>query len=564
MTRRWNHSASFCALVLALTSCLWAHAQDQGIGGVAGGLVGSINGPTNTDQKPHTVRGTVVNGVTGEPISRALVQIGGQYAALTDHEGHFEFENVALAGVPAWAMKPGFFPESRFQRFVPNPVAQSGDEPITLKLQPESIISGTVIGQDGAPLEGIHVQLKMLNVSNGQDHWQQRQGATTNSEGKFRFYELQPGKYALATSFHLEGLPDAQSSVAYVPVQYPATGGSTSSTSISLASGDKHEATLTPATEKLYPVTGTVTGYGDNRGVSFRIETAGGEEITPMARFFARTGEFRLMLPGGTYQVTATAYLQGPRGRGEIEARREITVPGGPVSGVSFNLEPAATIPVDVEVEVVNQSADASSQQPPSPNIGLSNTDPQSPFNMLFAAPLHHGDSFELPSGPGPRQFESVPPGRYTLLATPDNGWYVSSAYCGSIDLTREELVVGGSAAGCSVRIVLRNDSGSVHVTVHDANTASTQPAQYSQIYLLPVGDFVRPEVAIPMNPQAGDSTQTGVAPGRYLAIALDHSQELAYHDPESMRRYAPLGQEITVTPNGKADVEVNLVSGDL
>src|SRR5271168_3944919 len=64
---------------------------------------------------PHTIRGTVVNSVTGEPIYRALVQVGGQYATLTDHDGHFEFDAVTLPDIPPWAMKPGYFPESRFQ-----------------------------------------------------------------------------------------------------------------------------------------------------------------------------------------------------------------------------------------------------------------------------------------------------------------------------------------------------------------------------------------------------------------------------------------------------------------
>ncbi|AXC09838.1 hypothetical protein ACPOL_0461 [Acidisarcina polymorpha] len=499
--------------------------------------------------------------MTGEPIYRALVQVGGEFATLTDHEGHFEFNDVTSPAIPAWAMKPGYFAENRFQRSSPG--AQSNNDPVVVKLVPEAVISGTVTGQDGSPLEGIHVQLKTLTVSNGLNRWVQRQGTTTNSEGRFRFYELPAGKYALSTGFHLDGLPDSQTAVAYVPAQYPEAGGATEASAIVVAPGDHREATLSPNVEKLYPVTGTVSGYGESRNVSFHIETASGEEITPIVRFFAHTGEFRLMLPGGAYMVTATAYQQGMRGRGQLESTRAITVPEGPVSGVGFTLEPAANIPVDIELTTVNQPAEGSVQQPPSPNIALVNVDPHSPYSMLFAAPLHHGDSYEVPGGPGPRQFESVPPGRYTLFSTPDGGWYVASAYCGSVDLTREELVVTGGAAGCSIRIVLRNDSGSVHVSVRDPRADNGQPQSGAAVYLLPLGDFIRQEVQIPSNALSADSTMTGVAPGRYLAVALDHPQELAYHDLEALRRYAPLGQEVTVTPNGKADVEVNLVNGE-
>jgi hypothetical protein len=51
------------------------------------------------------------------------------------------------------------------------------------------------------------------------------------------------------------------------------------------------------------------------------------------------------------------------------------------------------------------------------------------------------------------------------------------------------------------------------------------------------------------------------MAPGRYLVLALDRREELPYRDPEAMRRYAGLGQEITVTANGKADTEVSLAT---
>ena len=48
---------------------------------------------------------------------------------------------------------------------------------------------------------------------------------------------------------------------------------------MALKPGDHAVADLTPEMEKLFPVTGTVTGYGESRGVDFRVETASGEEF---------------------------------------------------------------------------------------------------------------------------------------------------------------------------------------------------------------------------------------------------------------------------------------------
>ena len=46
-----------------------------------------------------------------------------------------------------------------------------------------------------------------------------------------------------------------------------------------LKPGDHAVADLNPDVEKLFPVTGTIAGYGESRGVGFRVETASGEEF---------------------------------------------------------------------------------------------------------------------------------------------------------------------------------------------------------------------------------------------------------------------------------------------
>ena len=41
-----------------------------------------------------------------------------------------------------------------------------------------------------------------------------------------------------------------------------------------------------------------------------------------------------------------------------MEATRDVTVPQAPVGGVSFTMEPYATIPVNIEVDAVNEPSD--------------------------------------------------------------------------------------------------------------------------------------------------------------------------------------------------------------
>jgi protocatechuate 3,4-dioxygenase beta subunit len=121
---------------------------------------------------------------------------------LTDDEGNFEFrditENSALS-----ANKPGYFPENAGTTTVWSSPGTKG--PLELRLVPEAVISGRVTDESGAPLPGVAILLRIVAVSNGLRHWEQRGGATTNAEGEFRIAELQAGEYSLQTSLKLDG-----------------------------------------------------------------------------------------------------------------------------------------------------------------------------------------------------------------------------------------------------------------------------------------------------------------------------------------------------------------------
>jgi hypothetical protein len=69
-----------------------------------------VNAGPQTASKSHTVSGQVVNSVTSEPIARARVQVGTQRAALTDHDGRFQFDDISEDSY-AFASKPGYFAE---------------------------------------------------------------------------------------------------------------------------------------------------------------------------------------------------------------------------------------------------------------------------------------------------------------------------------------------------------------------------------------------------------------------------------------------------------------------
>ena len=561
MIRRASLNLPLWLLLLAAAS---ARASGQGA---------TVDPALTANTAPRNVSGTVVNSVTGEPIYRALVQLGGEHATLTDHEGHFEFDGVTDTFPVPFVMKPGYFALNRGLNLLADG-ADSGnasgntsltDQPRMMKLVPEGIISGTVLGQDGTPLEGIPVQLKTRAVQDGLSRWRQRMGTRTNSEGQYRFAELEAGSYIVSSGFHAEGLADSASTVAYIPARYPGGSAASAVSAIVIKPGDHAVADLNPEVARLYPVTGVISGYGESRGIGWRARTASGEEITPMSRFLPPTGEFRLMMPSGSYQVTATAYTR----QGPFEARRELSVAQGPLGGVSFVLQPYATIPVEVDLNPVNQVAQgdgpmSGSLQGLAANVMLTSADGEGFTPYLSAQPLRrHGADDTAPGAPGPLAIDNISPGKYILQVQPQSPWYVASASCGGIDLMRQELVVDGGSVGCSIRIQLRNDSGSASVTMRGGSqtigVTGRRPA--GVIYAVPLGNLT--QRVVDLNPQNAIFSADGLAPGRYLVLALDHREELPYRDAEAMGKYAVLGQEITVTPNGKAEAEVSLTPGN-
>src|ERR1700730_1572798 len=116
-----------------------------------------------TEPRTYTAHGTVVNSVTGEPISGALVQIYGtrQHAMLTGSDGKFQFEGLPNGSFQVSVQKPGYFsPEQLRRNGAPLKSVNTEEErPVTLKLIPEGIVYGRITGDNGEPLGYMPVQI---------------------------------------------------------------------------------------------------------------------------------------------------------------------------------------------------------------------------------------------------------------------------------------------------------------------------------------------------------------------------------------------------------------------
>jgi hypothetical protein len=466
---------------------------------------------------------------------------------LTDHEGHFVLEHATFV----MAHKPGYFENAGS--------AQGADGQWLLKLTPEAILSGTVTDANAQPIEHIKVDLRRREVRAGLSYWQDSNATVTNSEGEFRFAELPAGEYSLSTGFLIDGLPDAASSLAFVPVMYPQPGaGSDSPTEpnaqpgIPLTAGEHVQANLSPPQEKLFPVSGALRGPYKG-GAGFSVTTLDNLPLDPAVRFFP-DGEFRLRLPLGTYRLTVNNVVNDQQSAGTTE----ITVGPAGLQAVAIDLSALASIPVEVDYEHGNTSQPGG--DPGFPNLSLASQDPGSHFEVIAAQPpqpMTHGSGpYTLHAG-DPLAFRNVHPGRYILqvvgLPPP---WYVASASCGNLDLLHEPVAIGEGSGTCSMRVVMRDDSASLQWTVNS-------PGKPLFVLAFPLTNLTQDVINgntlhdSESGPVTG--TVTGLAPGRYLVIASTSRLDLPYRDPEALEKYLAWGKEVTVAANDATDIELTM-----
>ncbi|MBZ5628163.1 MAG: carboxypeptidase-like regulatory domain-containing protein [Acidobacteriia bacterium] len=546
--------------VLAVGIVLWitcAVVHAQGGAQPYGQMRGfDPNAPT------HDVSGSVINAATGEPIPRALVQMFGpsQRSDFTDSQGNFRFEGVPEGQAVFTARKPGFYSSEELARGGGRPRSPvkitSSMSPIVLQLTPEGIVTGTITGDDGEPLEGVRVRLKHQVVNNGRKQWEERQQSTSNEDGEFRVANLVPGTYNLFAEAQRPATPRAASeqNLGYAPAYYPGAPDASSAAPIEVRGGQTVQLDFRLRTQPVFEVSGVVTGIAPGqRGVNVQFMNRSGDSISANVRFNPDDGTFSAKPPAGTYTVRASSFEQPRR---TLTASALITVAAN-VSGIRLPLQPGASIPIVVRTDFTKQQSspisgsigggvtslgfpDRSPMQYASVQlIGLDNTR-MNGFPMMERAP--DNASFAL---------QNVEPGRYAAQISPHGPWYVQSATYGQTDLLREDMVVA-PGDGRPIEITLRDDGGSIAGSVTSDNVAAT-----AIVLAVPERRSTPPQ---PHFASENGFTISLLAPGDYLLFAFDSTDGLEYTNREALEPYASRATRVSVSNNSSANVTLTLI----
>lgn len=573
-SRAWSslRLAILLGSCLALAPQLWSQAgENVRFFGVGSG--------------PDTVRGTVINGSTHEPIARALVHTSDKrYAALTDDQGHFEFkfppqeksgpppsaspsDPESMRKVQQWyarnarpdslmARRPGFLQANGTR------IPQNGGEraEITITLEPEARIVGHVQFPGVDNTDRVQLLLYRQDFEEGHERWVQAGHFTTWASGEFRFSELAAGTYKLFTEEQTEQdsaiFNPGDQLYGFPPVFFSNAGDFSAATPIKLAIGATFQANLTLTMREYYPVKIRIAnppagGYPTvdvflraHPGPGYSLGYNPSEEVV------------QGFLPDGAYTLKVFTHEQeGSSGTMNFIVR------GGPVDGQGLTLYPNLSLSVNLTPEFNSGGVAPGDGTAGSRTAGTGGFvgDPRGYATIMLSPAEQFGMHRPLMAQPLPSDSEGgwtlsdVAAGTYWMQISTNN-CYAASATWGGRDVLRHPLTVGTEGPGTPIEVTLRNDGAEVLGKVQITESGNSQNASEG-----PVGGPFGFVYFVPLEENAGQLRKTllwqngtfdeqQIAPGTYRILAFDHQHaELGPANAELLRKYESKGVGVLV-----------------
>ncbi len=485
----------------------------------------------------YPLTGTVVNAVTGEPLRRAIVGIqflsGSQTGALNqtvtaDAGGRFEFAAASSGKYLIWAEHRGFARKNATQEIA------AGPSDVTLRLIPNSAVTGKVVDENGDPIMRANIQVLRSQVVAGQRSLQPAGSASTNDLGEYRVSQLPPGRYYVGTSVHSGAAPG----MSYGVVYYAATPDFTSATPLELMAGAEARADFRLEPSPAYTVRGRVQGAPPEASIILTLNAKGAADMFSTAdhpvRLQQATGEFEITgVRAGSYELNAIAFRGGDRAVGSLE----LAVGKADLEGLSLVFRKPSQITGTVRVEDQERGSALDANR-----IGVI-LRPRAAAGLRAqpSARLLPDKTFLVPD---------VASGDYILQVTVPEPYYLKSALFGGVDASVAGISIGAGAAPPPLDIVIGAKGAEVSGTV----VKDDKPAPNCAVLLIRSRGWTTTEKIVRAD-AAGRFEFSAVAPGDYTVYAWDDVNEIEYRNPDVLQRY--WGENVLVSEGGKSSVKL-------
>jgi hypothetical protein len=158
--------------------------------------------------------------------------------------------------------------------------------------------------------------------------------------------------------------------------------------------------------------------------------------------------------------------------------------------------------------------------------------------------------------GGKPTCVERIVSGSYTVVVRPPSGMYAASVIADGVDLANDPYVLRDSGDIAAIKVALRDDVGVVYGVV--SSGGRPKPAF---VYAIPLFATTSDSLMV-VSLEDGGYQFFGLAPGAYRMVATEYAEEIPWRDAKAMEPWMRYGQVITVTPNerGKVDLQMERV----
>lgn len=394
------------------------------------------------------------------------------------------------------------------------------------RAHPQSVAFGKVLDDQGDPVAGVQITVLSSRIVEGHPTFQQAGNGVTNDLGEYRIANLSRGKYIFCAHVNQPNAPPSGALTMAGDSCYPGPVEGGLASAMDVAPGREAKVDFTLNEAPAVHIRGELTGLPGGRGSGLRIVRRG-VDFAGNIPGNVRDGKFDFRVPPGAYTLVADYFEAGKR----LTARVPVDAASSDVDNVVVHLDSGFT--VTGVVRVASQSGRTVTQ-----NFGI---------NLRFSEP--NGGAGQMKWEPGNTSFaiNEVVPGSYRLDAFPPSPFYVKSATLAGQDILNNEVPIFQTAG--PIEILMRDDGGSVEGDVVDA---AGQPVAAGIMLLR--GSI---RTANLMSQPSGHFKLQNVAPGDYMIFAWDQPNEVAYADPDWMRRNAGGGLAVTVTAGQSQQIKL-------
>ncbi len=514
-----------------------------------------------------SIRGQVVNAVTGEPIRKATVvarYIEKRQLAVsttTDAAGQFALEALEPGSWRLSAERNGFVASEYGARKPGRPgtmlvlAAGRNMTEVAVRLWPQGVITGRVLDEDGDPVRGASVQASRFRYNGPRKQLMTAGAANTNDLGEYRIFDLTPAKYIVTVRYRrdppgrgtVDRTPGAQPDENYVTTYYPGTRDAAAAAQLDVTPGGQvRNIDVTLSKAHTVRVRGRLVGESPEGGRRMQVvlmSAAGGSQGAAASP----NGEFEIagVVPG-SYVLMAYS----GRGGRTSAVRHPIEVGNGNVEGVVLNMSQAVTLSGRVRVDGQGTL--------PAGRL-LVRLQPYEQGSFQFG-PLPNASV----GADGAFKLDSTTPDRYrVMVAGVPEGYYVKSISSANLDVLAAGLDVG-AAAPQPLDIVLSPNAGQITGTAQ--NAAAQEPARGVTVVLIPQ-DKERRDMAnlyrATTTDAAGHFTFRSLVPGNYRVYSWEDVEYGLWFDPDFMQTMAGKGEPVTIGEGSRENVQVTVIPAD-